>query len=297
MNISLFKFENEFNELINLYEKNNFPKVLMLSGEKGQGKSTLIFHLMSFIIDNSNYSKLNRSLKATNKLYSGIKENLIPNVIYLSGEDKSIKIEKIRDLRSELQKTTLDNKPRYIILDDVELINKNCINALLKILEEPTVVNYFILINNKTRPIIDTIKSRCIEKKIFLKISQRKEIILNLIDQYNIDTKIDYESLHLTPGLFFTFNDICNEANISIDDDLIDNTNMILKLFKVKKEIKYVNFLKYLINYYFYKILKTKKDIINIYEKQISTIKLVDNFYDFNLNSKNFINEIENYIK
>ena len=72
---------------------------------------------------------------------------------------------------------------------------------------------------------------------------------------------------------------------------------MILKLFKVKKDIKYVNFLKYLINYYFYKILRSKKNIINIYEKQISTIKLVDSFYNFNLNSKNFINEIENYIK
>ena len=259
MNIRLFKFEDEFNELTNLYQKDNLPKVLMLSGEKGQGKSTLIFHLMSFIIDNNNYSKLNRSLKASNKLHGGIKENLIPNVIYLSGEDKSIKIEKIRDLKSELQKTTLDNKPRYIILDDVELINKNCINALLKILEEPTVINYFILINNKTRPIIDTIKSRCIEKKIFLNISQRKEIILNLINQYNIDTKIDYESLHLTPGLFFIFNDICNEANISIDDDLIDNTNMILKLFKVKKDIKYVNFLKYLINYYFLQNFKIEK--------------------------------------
>ena len=134
-------------------------------------------------------------------------------------------------------------------------------------------------------------------KKNILNISQRKEIILNLINQYNIDTKIDYESLHLTPGLFFIFNDICNEANISIDDDLIDNTNMILKLFKVKKDIKYVNFLKYLINYYFYKILRSKKNIINIYEKQISTIKLVDSFYNFNLNSKNFINEIKNNIK
>ena len=50
MNIRLFKFEDEFNELTNLYQKDNLPKVLMLSGEKGQGKSTLIFHLMSFFL-------------------------------------------------------------------------------------------------------------------------------------------------------------------------------------------------------------------------------------------------------
>ena len=39
MNIRLFKFEDEFNELTNLYQKDNLPKVLMLSGEKGREKA------------------------------------------------------------------------------------------------------------------------------------------------------------------------------------------------------------------------------------------------------------------
>ena len=42
---------------------------------------------------------------------------------------------------------------------------------LLKIIEEPSKKNYFILINNKSKPILDTIKSRSLEIKI---ISKRK---------------------------------------------------------------------------------------------------------------------------
>ena len=61
------------------------------------------------------------------------------------------------------------DKDRFIILDDIELFNLNSLNALLKIIEEPTQKNYFILINNKTRPLLETLKSRALEIKIFLK--------------------------------------------------------------------------------------------------------------------------------
>ena len=60
-----------------------------------------------------------------------------PNIIYLSGNNfKNIKIEDIRDLKS-LLKTTILNKERFIVLDDIELFNINSLNALLKIIEEP----------------------------------------------------------------------------------------------------------------------------------------------------------------
>ena len=51
---------------------------------------------------------------------------------------------------------------RFIIFDDIEKININSINSLLKIIEEPTIKNYFILINNKSKPLLETIRSRCI---------------------------------------------------------------------------------------------------------------------------------------
>ena len=45
---------------------------------------------------------------------------------------------------------------------------------LLKLIEEPSENNYFILINNGRKKLIETIKSRAIETKIFLKTKVKK---------------------------------------------------------------------------------------------------------------------------
>ena len=44
MNTKLFGLKKYLEILIKLEAKNKFPKILMLSGSKGQGKSTLIAH-------------------------------------------------------------------------------------------------------------------------------------------------------------------------------------------------------------------------------------------------------------
>ena len=62
---------------------------------------------------------------------------------------KSIKVDDIRNLKSKILQSSIIDKDRFIILDDVELFNINSLNALLKIIEEPNKKNYFILINNK----------------------------------------------------------------------------------------------------------------------------------------------------
>ena len=62
--------------------------------------------------------------------------------------------------------STISNKDRFIVFDDVELFNKNSLNALLKIIEEPSKKNFFILVNNGIKPMLETITSRSLEFKI-----------------------------------------------------------------------------------------------------------------------------------
>ena len=45
---------------------------------------------------------------------------------------------------------------RFIIFDDVEYLNNNCVNALLKTIEEPIEINHFVLINNQNNNILET---------------------------------------------------------------------------------------------------------------------------------------------
>ena len=44
----LYEMNNYFESLKHLIDKKNFPKVLMLNGKKGQGKFTMVHHLLSY---------------------------------------------------------------------------------------------------------------------------------------------------------------------------------------------------------------------------------------------------------
>ena len=53
--LQLFEFKNDFNFFKDLLMKNEFPKVALLSGDKGLGKSTLSQSFNAFFFDKSNY--------------------------------------------------------------------------------------------------------------------------------------------------------------------------------------------------------------------------------------------------
>ena len=170
----------------------------MLSGSKGSGKSTLINHFLFSIFDEKNYNKENLSFNHNSALFTQLKNNIFSNIIYLAGSDlKSVSIDDIRALKSKIFQSSILQKDRFIILDDVELFNINSLNALLKIIEEPNENNYFILINNNSKPLLETIRSRSIEIKIILNDEQRLEIIDKLVSLIDQQIILDQKTLNL----------------------------------------------------------------------------------------------------
>ena len=103
--VNLYGLSENFIFLRNLYKMKIFPKVLMLSGKKGSGKSTLINHLMFSIFDSQNYDENNNKLNDISSFYNQFLNNMFPNIINLSGSDyKNIKIEDIRILKKKFFK-------------------------------------------------------------------------------------------------------------------------------------------------------------------------------------------------
>ena len=78
-------------------------------------------------------------------------------------EKKNIDINQIREMIIFLNKSSFNNNMRFVLIDNIELLNLNSINALLKILEEPNDNINFILINNNK--LLETLKSRCLNFK------------------------------------------------------------------------------------------------------------------------------------
>ena len=221
---SLFGLSDSFNFLKKLYLKKKLPKVLMLSGKKGSGKSTLLNHLMFFIFDKENYNEKTYEFDTESIFYNQFISNTFSNIINLSGVDfKNTKIEDIRNLKIKIFQTSIINKPRFIFFDDVELFNNNSLNALLKIIEEPTKKNYFILINNESKPLLETIKSRCLEIKLILNKKKQYSIIESLVKKFNINLKLDLNETDLTPGQFIKFNYIFVQNKIFVGKDLLRN--------------------------------------------------------------------------
>ena len=294
--LRLFGLELNFNFLSSLYLNDKLPKVLMLSGSKGTGKSTLINHFLFSIFDEQNYNKTKYTLSDSSSLYKKFEDGIFQNILYLKGSDyKSLKVDDIRNLKTILLQSSIINKSRFIILDDIELFNKNSLNALLKIIEEPTKRNYFVLIYNKTKPILDTIKSRSLEVKIILNENERIKIIKELINFYNIEVILEPESSKLTPGNFLKFNYVFDELNISQTDNFIDNLSKLLNLHKKNKDILFIDIIFYLSDIYF-KNLKDQNILKNdkIFELKSFVLGNLNQYLTLNLNQNSLINAINN---
>ncbi len=293
--LNLFGLEDNLQFLLSVYNQKNFPKVLMLTGNKGSGKSTLINHFLYSIFDQTNY-EINTYTSDKSTFHQQYTDGIFSNIIYINGSDfSSVRIEDIRYLKTKILQSPILNKDRFIVLDDVEQFNVNSLNALLKIIEEPGKDNCFILINNKSKPLLETIKSRSLEIKIILREDQRLEIINELINFYKIELSLDSNISQLSPGNFIKFNYLCNEYNISYENDFITNLSLLLSLYKKSKDNHFIDLAFFVADIYIKDLLDKniyKKD--RIYEIKNFILDNLNKFLLYNINQNAFISLVTN---
>ena len=292
----LYGLDQEFDSLSNLLINQKLPNVIVLTGEKGIGKFTLINHLAISYFDKENYNSLEKKIISKNKFFENLSKNLISNVVFLESNDfKNINVEQIRILKNKLQKKPFYNDKRFIILDDVETFNTNSINALLKLIEEPNKNDYFLLINNKTRPLVDTLKSRCLEFKIILNYNQRSKITNFLMDIHNQDVIIDEDKIMVSPGNFLRFNIFLNENSINIEDNILKTFKIILDLYKKNKNLFFKDLLLFYSEYYL-NIKKENQNMtkIKFIEDRKFLLNNINDFFVFNLSQGTLLRSIEN---
>ena len=296
--LNLVGHKKNFNFFKDLILKDMLPKVIMLSGEKGIGKATLINHIMHFYFEKKNYDENNNKILKRTHFTELYENDLFSNIIYLKGSEfKNTKIEDISILKSNLLKTKLNNDKRFIIFDDVENFNTNSLNALLKLIEEPGANNYFILINNKTKPLLETIKSRSLEIKIILDEESRKKIISFLLKNFEQKISLNEDLVATTPGNFVKFNYVIQTNKIKIEDNFLNNLEKLLKLYKKEKNLFFKDLILFLLDYYF-QIDRSKRIFSNdkLIEKRTLIVKNINNFFLYNLSQSALLSSIKNNI-
>ena len=296
----LFGHYEIFDILKNLYLNKKFPNKIILSGEKGIGKCTLAYHIINYILslnEDHKYDSKNYKINSENKSFKLINNKSNPNFNLIDVEDgkKNIDINQIRDLISNLNKSSFNTNPRFVLIDNINLLNLNSVNALLKVIEEPNDNINFILINSNKR-VLPTLKSRCINFKMSLSQNQVIEIVNKIIDKdiYDLlnEELINY---YVTPGMLL-------QVLIVSEELQIDAKNLSLKKFlsliikkKLYKKNKILNELLYsFIEIYFRKNINIKNiKLLNFYK---IFLKKIFNTKIYNLDEESLFMQFEDLI-
>ena len=279
---SLIGHELQLNHFISLYKKNKLPSKIILSGKKGIGKSLLVKFFLFGVFNDENSKLLLQNETHTNILK-----------IKKSNDKQNIEIDQIREIIKFTNQSSFNNKSRFIIIEDIEYLNINSSNALLKSLEEPNSNVYFFLIHNTEMKVLDTIKSRCLEYKIDLKIKDTKLIVDNYFDEHIFEIiNNELKNYYSTPRFIISLVSYLKENDLNISDTNINK--LIINIIDNKHYDKHVfvkEYLNYIIELYFYNHINISKKIAfkmkKYYCSKFSNIK------KFNLDYESFFLEFK----
>ena len=294
---NLFSLDNYLLEFVELYKNRKLPTKILLSGDKGLGKSTLAFHLVNYVLSiNEEHPYIIKDFKINpdNKSYKLTINGSNPNLFLVDtlSDKKKIDINQIRELIINLNKSSFNNKERFIIIDNIETLNISSINALLKILEEPPTNTYFILINND-RFILPTLKSRCINFKISLDHKTSISVINNIFnDDIMQFINKDLINYYLKPGQIYYLIEFFKAQKLDLKDyDLKSFLKLVIKdnLYKKNTLIKDMIF-QYFEFYFRTKVKLTKSKTFEYYDY---FLKRINDTKKFNLDEESLFMEFE----
>ena len=300
---NLYGLDSYFNEIKKLYDSKKIPNKILFSGKQGSGKSTLAYHFINYILSQQEEDKYDINkliINEKNRSFNLLNNNSHPNfyLVDLLQEKKNIEINQVREMIAYTRKSSFNDMPKFVLINNVEKLNLNSSNALLKIIEEPNDDIFFILIHNDKKKILSTLKSRCLTFKISLSFKKTIEIT-NYLLKNDIFSMInpDLINFYYSPGDFINIMNFANEKKIDLTEyDITKFLHFLIDNFYYKKN-KYIKDLIFdYIELYFLKIYKlsaSKKLILNTYH---AFINKVDNANRFNLDDESLFIEFKSSV-
>tara|TARA_B100000963_G_scaffold361443_1_gene396902 strand:+ start:3400 stop:4179 length:780 start_codon:yes stop_codon:yes gene_type:complete len=187
---NIFGFDEELSFFIKLYNKNCLPNALLFQGLEGIGKYTFVLHLINSLINNKYNSEIEDSLKKN------------PDILIIKKNESSneFKIEEIKKIIDFCKYKSFDIKSKFIVIKSTNSLNKNSVNALLKLTEEVKENVYFFFTSNFMFENSKTLESRFFVKKLFLKKKFYNQIISNYFREMNIQNDSFENTIKDTPG-------------------------------------------------------------------------------------------------
>ena len=303
--LNLYGYESYFKFFNKLYEQDKLPNSILISGQKGLGKSTFTYHFINFLLSKGEKNEYNRRdylIDPNNSTYKSIQSGTHANLFILDAIDgENIKIDQIRKLLLFLNKSTYYKSVKIVLLDNAEYLNINSSNALLKAIEEPSKDTYFFIINNDSRKIMNTIKSRCIDFVINFNFLEKKNIFNKIARTYSLnftESDLDIFLYFDTHGNLLKYLSTLKNSDFKISKDYLSCISYFMDLYNEKTDPKLLGFITLFIqNFYNQLSLKNSLFINNYYRNLNKILYLIDNMKKFHLDKKNLIFSIDKIIK
>jgi len=282
-----------FKNLTSLFKKNKLPKKIIFNGSDGIGKATFVYHLINLILsykEEDTYDLNAKEIVENNKSYLDLINKINFNFKHLKVDDfkKIISIEETREIINFFNKSSINNKPKIFFLEGAENLNKNSSNSILKILEELPDNNYFFISYLENKFLLETIKSRCFNCRLFINSKENSFIKEKLMTQFKTNNTI---IKHLTPGINLKMNILFNELNI-YEKDFSTKILTMQNFYLEEKYNKIIDLMHIYIENYFASNLEKNffknfriRNKINIIINNINSInnEIKSSFYEINL--------------
>ncbi|MDR1266796.1 MAG: AAA family ATPase [Holosporales bacterium] len=144
-------------------ERGALPPALLISGPESLGKALLARKLASALLSGkSSTSDENLTSWCTPSVAHEIHEGTHPDFLATTFSQEEASVDRVRQMLAWVYKKPLKASVKVVLLEDVELLNRNAANALLKTLEEPPPTTFILLTSSYPERLLATVRSRCV---------------------------------------------------------------------------------------------------------------------------------------
>ena len=269
-----------YNFFENVLKNNKLSHAYLFLGEKTDSKLIMVQEIMKYYYPNDiNYiNNLNH-----------------PNLIYIKSDSNTIKKEQILNLKDEFSMKSQIEGKRFFIIDEIEKLNLQSNNSLLKFIEEPPLDTHGFLFTDDRNNVIPTILSRCQVLNFQIEEKKSNNLKLNELLKYLQYTKDEVKEIENDFDKVYDIFVLIITHYKKINKDFIDkyynemnnisnNKNLIILLVK-------------LLQIYYLDVLKYQEESLNIVFKSLEeNIKKTNNDNSNILNFLNYLNDLEKYL-
>ena len=195
-------------------------------------------------------------------------------------------------------KSSFDDQYRVVFIDNIETLNTNSVNAILKVIEEPNEKIFFFLIFDSSKNLLNTLSSRCINFNITLKKKQKEKVLNKLLDSNFLeDLNNDFKDYFLSPGDYINLYNYFNDNKISFSTTIEEFFKILFTRKDYKNSLFLKNNLSLFIELYFKKKFINFNSKIEAFSDYKYFLNLLSSANKYNLDLESVIMEFELKLK